>query len=69
MIRTVRHFLWYLEYQSTGGRGVRRLSRPVGLRPPPAAHDPNARPRRDGDRVARGASRRDLDGRPGSGRS
>jgi hypothetical protein len=64
MIRTVRHFLRYLEYQSTGGRSVRRLSRPAGLRPPSAA-SPNTRPRPD---AIRDAGRRNLDGRPSSGK-
>jgi hypothetical protein len=69
MIRAVRHFLWYLEYQSTGGRSVRRLSRQAGLRPPSASDEPNARARRDPNTVVREASRRYLDDRPRSGRS
>jgi glutathione S-transferase len=64
MIRAVRHFLWYLEYQTTGGRRAHRHSRPAGLHPPLASNEPNARAREARKAVGRGANQRNpADGR------
>jgi hypothetical protein len=68
MIRAVRHFLWYLDYQTTGRRSERRPKRAAGLHLPSAANKPRARARDARKAVGRGASQRNADGR-GSGRS
>jgi hypothetical protein len=54
MIRAVRHFLRYLEYQSTGGRSAHRSSRPARLDPGAASNEPNARARQARQSVGRG---------------
>ena len=69
MIRAVRHFLRYLEYQSTGGRSARRPSRPASVDPGAASNEPNARAREARQSVGRGASQRNPADGQGSGRS
>ena len=69
MIRAVRHFLRYLEYQSTGGRSAHRSSRPARLDPGAASNEPNARARQARQSVGRGGSQRNPADGQGSGRS
>jgi hypothetical protein len=69
MIRAVRHFLRYFEYQSTGGRSARRPSMPASLDPGAASNEPNARARQARQSVGRATSRRHPADRQGSGRS
>lgn len=69
MIRVVRHFLRYLEYQSTGGRSARRPARPAGLHPGAASNEPDARARQARKSVGRGASQWNPADGQGSGSS
>jgi hypothetical protein len=45
MIRAVRHFLWYLEHRSTGGRTAPGPSRPASLHLGSPSNEASARAR------------------------
>lgn len=69
MIRVVRHFLRYLEYQSTGGRSARRPARPASLHPGAASNEPDARARQARKSVGRRPSQWNPADGQDSGRS